>query len=125
MTRTYTPDRTKFPRSRKAREAFANERNWTCECGCGGAIRDGVDAWQVDHILAKGIRRDDDWSNLQMLLTKCHRAKTKQDVKLIAKSNRVRAMHLGTKAKSRRSFQTNRDGPYKATFSRGTVRRDA
>jgi hypothetical protein len=36
---------------------------------------------------------------------KCAIEKTKDDVKVIAKINRVRAKHLGTKTKSQRGFR--------------------
>jgi hypothetical protein len=53
----------------------------------------------------------------------CARLKTKRDTALIAKAKRIRAKHLGIKTrKTRSSFQTNRDGPFRKKLN-GTVER--
>ena len=124
--RTYQPDRTKFPRSTKAREAFANERGWTCECGCGGAIIPGVTAFEIHHVLPREFGGGDEWENLSLLIAKCHRSEqTPRDIKAIAKSNRVRAKHLGTWAPSRNPLPGGRKSGWKKKLRGRFVRREA
>ena|SRR6202035_312995 len=59
--------------------------------------------------------------NCQVLCDLCHGKVTKERAPLIAKSNRVRAKHLGIKRK-RASFLTNKNGPYRKRMD-GTVER--
>ncbi len=119
----YEPDRTKFPRSEKARRFFANERGWLCACGCGQDVHGG---FEIDHILARELGGDDDWVNLRLLAVKCHRAvRTPADRKLIAKSDSVRARHDGTKAPPKRPLPGSRASGWKQKVGGGWVRRDA
>lgn len=60
--------------------------------------------------------------NCVVLCRNCHCAITNHRLPVIAKSNRQRAKHLGLRSR-RSSFQTNRDGPYKAKIGGGVVRR--
>lgn len=60
--------------------------------------------------------------NCVVLCRTCHSAITRQRATIIAKSNRVRANHLGIKRK-RLSFQTNRDGKYKRKMDGSVVLR--
>jgi 5-methylcytosine-specific restriction enzyme A len=59
--------------------------------------------------------------NCKVLCTTCHGKITGVRAALIAKSNRVRAKHLGIRKKS--SFQTNRDAPFKKRMDGSVVRR--
>ena len=65
---------------------------------------------------------NNDISNCVVLCGNCHSNITIARVSVIAKSNRVRAKHLGLRNR-RSSFATNKDGQYKRTFYSGTVRR--
>lgn len=74
------------------------------------------DAWDLDHRvpLILGGRHAED--NLQPVLRDAHREKTKADVAMKAKADRMRAKHLGIYPKSKRplqsrGFQTARDFP--------------
>lgn len=78
-----------------------------CE-GCGVALKQG--AWEVDHVLAEGLRPEADKQRPitiaegQLLGKCCHRGpdgKTNKDVKAIAKSNRQFAGHNGTRTRTR------------------------
>ena len=93
-----------------------------CQCGCGRKIGAG-ERWDCDHIVALingGLHCE---SNLQPLLLAHHKDKTRRDVAIKSKSNRVRARHLGIKRK-RVSFATNRDGKFKKRMD-GTIERRA
>lgn len=59
--------------------------------------------------------------NCVVLCRTCHSIITRKQASVIAKSNRVRARHLGLRSR-RRSFATNRDGPFKQRMD-GTVER--
>jgi len=68
--------------------------------GCGLPCR----KWEIDHIKADAMHVDEDkdksatFENSRLLCIPCHKEKTKDDVKIIAKSKRVEAKHLGVKA---------------------------
>jgi 5-methylcytosine-specific restriction enzyme A len=73
---------------------------------------DGVhERWEIEHVQAREIMGDgaDDDDNLALVHASCHKAKTKNDVAAIAKSNRIRARHTGarppSRLKSRNSFR--------------------
>ncbi len=65
-----------------------------CQCGCTRRIQAG-EAWEADHIqaLINGGKHEE--ANLQPLLREHHKIKTKADVKIKAKSARIRQKHLG------------------------------
>lgn len=62
--------------------------------------------------------------NCTVLCKTCHREITNQRAAVIAKSNRVRAKHLGIRPQ-RPSFQTNRNAAFKKRMDGTVVRRDA
>lgn len=66
---------------------------------CGGKITAPQEAWDIEHIIAREIMGDgaDADSNLALAHRKCHAAKTREDRRDIAKSNRVRQQHLGAR----------------------------
>lgn len=67
-----------------------------CEKGCGTKLRPGH--FRYDHIIACEFGGDNSLSNLQVICDGCDAVKTyKQDIPAIAKSNRVRARHIGAK----------------------------
>jgi 5-methylcytosine-specific restriction endonuclease McrA len=61
--------------------------------------------------------------NCLCLCRACHSKITRDRAPVIAKSSRVRARHLGIKKRS--SFVGSKMSPWKKTFSRGWVRRNA
>jgi len=67
--------------------------------GCGLPCR----KWEIDHIKADAIHVEEDkdasatFENSRLLCIPCHAEKTKSDVKIIAKSKRQEANHLGAK----------------------------
>jgi len=57
---------------------------------CGILLRG---SFHYDHIVPTELSRDNSLDNAQCLCLDCHRAKTRLDWPLIAKSNRVRRKH--------------------------------
>jgi 5-methylcytosine-specific restriction endonuclease McrA len=89
---------------------------------CGVAINAGRgEAWEVEHVEAREIGGRDDWANLRPAHVKCHKGKTKEDSKIIAKCNRIRNRYLGIKKPSR--FPGNRNSPFKIKVGGGVERR--
>lgn len=78
------------------RAAFFEQHKGICYL-CGMKVRAPHEKWEIEHIIAReimGAGADDD-SNLAVAHVDCHKAKTAQDKAAIAKSNRVRAKHIG------------------------------
>lgn len=62
---------------------------------CSGAITVG-EAWEIEHVLAYALTRDNSDENLRPAHKRCHEVKTRQeDVPAIAKAKRREAKHLG------------------------------
>lgn len=62
---------------------------------------DGVrEKWEVEHVIPFEMTRDNSDENCKPAHIKCHKIKTKQDVKDIAKCKRREAFHIGAKPKS-------------------------
>jgi 5-methylcytosine-specific restriction endonuclease McrA len=83
---SYAPKR---PHISKKTRALIFEREkglcWICQ----QKIMAGEE-WHADHQLARELGGSDDASNLFPAHVQCHRLKSKEDVKLIAKGNRIR-----------------------------------
>lgn len=88
-------------RTPQAREAICLAHGWVCVI-CTGKIDPVREKWILEHLLALAAGGSDDDENLGPAHYKCAIEKTKDDVKTIAKINRVRSKHLGTKVKSGR-----------------------
>ena len=88
---TYNTDRRR-PLTKKQRPAFLEAHG--CRCyWCNEPIVD--DAWDDEHIIAKELMAPgSDWNAMSnrapIHRDPCHKAKTAQDIKAIAKSNRIR-----------------------------------
>lgn len=72
------------------------------------------EVWEIEHVVAWELTRDDSDENLRLAHVKCHKVKTADDVSAIRKADRVKAKNLGAWPKSRtplrsRGFQ-RRDG---------------
>lgn len=63
-------------------------------------IRPG-DPWQCDHVLALSNGGENRESNLAPILDDAHKAKTAEDVKIKAKTARLKKAHLGIREPSR------------------------
>jgi len=79
--------------------------------------------WEIEHVIALEISRDDSDENKAPAHTSCHRKKTRSDAKNIAKAKRVRAKHIGAH-KSKNPMPGSRNHPLKKKVGGGVVRRD-
>lgn len=71
---------------------------------CGGKIRPG-EAWEIEHVIPLAISGDDADENRKPAHVKCHRSKTTEDRRDIARCQRLHAKHIGAKPKRARGFQ--------------------
>lgn len=78
------------------RAAFFEQHKGICYL-CGQKVRAPGEKWEIEHIIAREIMGEgaDDDSNLAIAHVDCHRVKTAHDKATIAKSNRIRAKHIG------------------------------
>lgn len=67
---------------------------------CEGRIGIG-EAYDIEHVIPWEISRDDSDGNLKLAHVRCHRVKTSDDRKDIAKVQRIEAKHNGTWPKTR------------------------
>jgi len=67
---------------------------------CGHKIQVG-EAWDMEHVIAWELTRDDSDDNVRPAHKSCHKIKTADDVKAIRKADRVRAKFIGAWPKSR------------------------
>ena len=109
--------RAEFSKSTKLK-AFVAARGLCQECGI--QLRSGNVEFHHDKECTYG--GDAKLDNCVPLCKNCHKAITKKQAPVIAKSNRIRAKHLGIKRKS--SFPTNKTGPFRKRMD-GTVERRA
>ena len=98
--------------SRKERVRLFDLHDGKCHL-CGQKIRVG-EAWDLEHLVAWELTRDDSDDNVRPAHKTCHKAKTVEDVRAIRKADRIRAKHIGAWPKSRsrlrsRGFQKGRN----------------
>lgn len=80
---SYAPKRPRLTKKQRA-IIFGNGDCYLC----GKPIL--TDDWHADHEIARELGGSDGIANLKPAHPECHREKSKMDVKLIAKSNRIR-----------------------------------
>ena len=81
------------------------------------------DKWALDHITALCNGGENRESNLAPILEEAHKAKTAEDVAIKAKTNRIRAKHLGLH-KPKTPLPGGRGSKWKKTFAHGWVLRE-
>lgn len=91
---------------------------------CGLTIRSG-EAWDVEHIVAVGLGGGNDLENLRPAHAdaKCHKAKTKVDVGMMRKADRIKAKHLGA-SRPKGSIPGSKKSGWKRKMDGTVVRRD-
>lgn len=88
-----------------------------CKC-CTRFIDGSALVAEYDHVIPLILGGKNRETNLQLLCSECHAAKTKRDVKIKAKVARVRKRHIGIKKPSK--FACSRDSKFKKRID-GTV----
>jgi 5-methylcytosine-specific restriction endonuclease McrA len=95
----------KMSQSRKTRIFVA--ANGICHI-CGEKI-DGVkEKWDAEHVIPYELTRDDSDDNIRPAHKRCHTAKTKDDVKMLAKVKRVAAKHQGARRSPSSAWGTDK-----------------
>ena len=102
--------------SRKDRQRLSDLYERTCYL-CNGIIADDED-WDIEHVIAWELTRDDSDGNLRLCHRKCHKHKTADDIRMIRKADRVRDKNDGTFPPSPRAFRKRPDGT-KFDWNRG------
>jgi 5-methylcytosine-specific restriction endonuclease McrA len=111
-------------RTGKERRAIAERHGWVCYLS-GLVIDPARDRWEIEHVipLANGGTDDDD--NLRPVLAKAHLAKTKGDLRKIAKGKRIIEKHTGCRKLSSRPMPFGRRSRLKKKLSGEIVERDS
>lgn len=83
---TYAPKRPSISKAKRARIFLAHDGIcWLCK------LKIAADApYDIDHQVSRELGGSDEDDNLAPAHKECHKTKTKQDVAMIAKSNRIR-----------------------------------
>ncbi|MBO9398765.1 HNH endonuclease [Shimia sp. R9_2] len=76
------------------RAAIFQAHDGTCHI-CGEKIDGTREKWELEHIVAYELTRDDSDENLAPAHVSCHKQKTRKDKAAIAKAKRVNAKHIG------------------------------
>lgn len=74
------------------------------------AVRGG---FEVEHVIPLALGGEDDEANCRPAHVACHKGKTADDKAQIAKTNRVRAKHLGAREKPRRIMPGSKASKWK------------
>ncbi|TNE46873.1 MAG: HNH endonuclease [Sphingomonadales bacterium] len=90
---------------------------------CGEKIDGTKERWELEHKVAFELTRDDSDENLSPAHVSCHKRKTKDDKKRIAKAKRVKAKHEGAH-KSANQLPGSRGSKYKRKIGGGVVLRE-
>lgn len=91
---------------------------------CGMTIRPGED-WDVEHVLPVGLGGDNSQENLRPAHAsrECHKAKTKVDVNMMRKADRIKAKHFGA-ARPKGSIAGSKKSGWKRKLDGTVVRRN-
>lgn len=83
---SYAAKRPSISKAKRARIFLAQDGIcWLCKLKIGAE-----EAYDIDHQVSRELGGSDEDDNLAPAHKDCHKAKTKEDVKAIAKSNRIR-----------------------------------
>ena len=85
-------------RRRTGKQRLAILKAHGCACYlCGGQIQP-TEGFELEHVVALELSRDDSDENLRPAHKKCHAAKTAVDLAVIAKAKRIEVAHHGARA---------------------------
>jgi len=82
-------------------ELLDRQRDRCADCNCTFDTKD----WEVDHIVPLALGGSDAMSNLQALCPRCHKAKTREDIRRISKARRQAKM-MQPREPSKRPLQS-------------------
>lgn len=91
---------------------------------CGQKIDGGREAWEVEHVIALEISRDDSDENLAPAHKSCHRGKTRDDAAAIAKAKRQERRTMGIKRTVRNPLPGSKASKWKRKLDGTVERRD-
>ena len=112
-----------FRRMSTSRRARIFEQNDGICHICDQPIDGTRERWEVEHVIALEISRDDSDENLRPAHVNCHKEKTKEDAKTIAKCKRVEAKHRGS-FRTRNPLPGSKNSDWKQKVNGDWVRRD-
>jgi len=91
---------------------------------CGFKIFEGRERWEIEHVIAWALTRDDSDDNLRPAHFACHKEKTAVDVGNIAEAKRREAKHMGAH-RSRNPMPGSKASGLKKRMDGTVVRRSA
>lgn len=102
---SYAPKRPSIGKSKRARIFLVHEGVcWLCKLKIGAN-----EPYDIDHQVSRELGGSDDDDNLAPAHKECHRAKSKDDVRMIAKSNRIRRQaNPETRRQTKHPIRSNR-----------------
>ena len=106
--------------SKRTKVVVWNRSGGNCE-RCTAKLYPGK--FHYHHVLEATLSGSAEVANCQCLCVACHSEITADHAPVIAKSNRVRAKHIGIRTKSRQSFPTNKNGPFRKKINGAVERR--
>lgn len=92
---------------------------------CSLKIDGTKEPWDVEHVKPLHMGGADEPSNMRPAHVHCHRVKTSGEATIRAKTDRVRAKHIGAKRQATRPMPCSRTTNFKRRFDGSVVRRDA
>ena len=90
---------------------------------CGGKIDGTREAWEIEHILARGLGGEDTDENMKPAHVNCHKPKTADDRQKMAKADRQRKKHIGAH-RPRQKIPGSRGTKWKRKLDGTTILRD-
>jgi len=102
---SYAAKRPSMTKAKRARIFVAHDGVcWLCKCKIGAA-----ELYDIDHQVSRELGGSDDDDNLAPAHKDCHKAKSKLDVAMIAKSNRLqRAADPETRRKTKHPIRSRK-----------------
>ena len=102
---SYAAKRPSMTKAKRARIFLAHDGIcWLCKLRISA-----VEAYDIDHQISRELGGSDDDDNLAPAHKDCHRKKTKEDVRLIAKGNRlIRNADPETRRQTKHPIRSNR-----------------
>jgi 5-methylcytosine-specific restriction endonuclease McrA len=91
---------------------------------CGEIINTAREKFEIEHVLPIALGGADDFTNTKPIHLHCHRKKTRDDIRKIAKAKRVKAKFEGGFRPAKHPLPCGRGSPVKKKLNGQVVRRD-